>query len=69
MGTTNAAIDEGICALRSSKRNLTIKDEGAVGDFLGVKIDCSADSTVMLTHPQLINSIIEDLNMKDNTKP
>ena len=69
MGTTDAAINEAICALRSSKQNFTIKDEGAVGNFLGVKIDHSDDGTVMLTQPQLIDSIIEDLNMKDNTKP
>ena len=68
MGTTDAAIDEAICALRSSKQNFTIEDEGAVGDFLGVKIDCSDNGMVTLTQPQLIDSIIEDLNMKDNTK-
>ena len=36
--------------------------------FLAVKIDCSDDSTITLTQPQLIDSIIKDLNMKDNTK-
>ena len=69
MGTMDAAIDEAIRALRSSKQNFTIEDEGAVGDFLGVKIDCSVNGTVTLTQPQLVNSIIEDLNTKDNTKP
>ena len=69
MGTTNVAIDKAIHALISSKQNFTIEYEGAVSDFLGVKIDCSANGTVMLTQPQLIDSIIEDLNMKDNTKP
>ena len=69
MGTTDAAIDEAIHALRASKQNFTIEDEGAVGNFLGVKIDCSDDGTNMLTQPQLIDLIIEDLNMKDNTKP
>ena len=68
MGTTDASIDEAVCTLRSSKQNFTIEDEGAVGNFLRVKIDRSNNSTVTLTQPQLIDSIIEDLNMKDNTK-
>ena len=69
MGTMDVAIDEAVCALRSSKQNFTIKDEGVVGDSLGVKIDHSDNGTVTLTQPQLIDLIIEDLNMKDNTKP
>ena len=68
MSTTDASIDETISTLRSSKQNFTIEDEGVVGDFLGVKIDCSDDGTITLTQPQLINSIMNDLNMKDNTK-
>ena len=69
MGTMDAAINEAVHALRSSKQNFTIKDEGVVSDFLGVKIDCSNDGTVTPTQQQLIDSIIEDFNMKDNTKP
>ena len=69
MSTMDAAINETIRTLRSSKQNFTIEDEGVVSDFLGVKIDCSNDGMITLTQPQLINSIIEDLNMKDNTKP
>ena len=68
MSTMDVAIDEAISTLRSSKQNFTIEDEGAVGDFLGVKIDCSDDGMITLTQPQLIDLIIEDLNMKDNTK-
>ena len=69
MSTMDMAINKAISSLRSSKQNFTIEDEGAVGDFLGVKIDHSNDGTITLTQPQLINLIIEDLNMKDNTKP
>ena len=68
MSTTDTAINEAISAIRLSKQNFTIEDEGAVGNFLGVKIDCSDDGMITLTQPQLINSIIKDLNMKDNTK-
>ena len=69
MSPMDVAIDKAISALRFSKQNFTIEDEGAVGNFLGVKIDCSDNGMITLTQPQLINSIIEDLNMKDNTKP
>ena len=69
MGTTDVVINEAVHVLRSSKQNFTIEDEGVVGDFLGVRINRSNDDTIMLTQPQLIDSIIEDLNMKDNTKP
>ena len=69
MGTMDAVINEAVHALISSKQNFTIKDEGVVSNFLGVRIDCSDDSMFMLTQPQLIDSIIEELNMKDNTKP
>ena len=68
MSTMDAAIDEAISSLRSSRRNFTIEDEGVVGDFLGVKINHSNDGTITLTELQLIDLIIEDLNMKDNTK-
>ena len=69
MGIMGAIINEAVCVLRSSKQNLTIEDEGVVSDFLGVRIDLSNDGTITLTQPQLIDLIIGDLNMKDNTKP
>ena len=69
IGIMDAIIDEAVHALRSSKQNFTIEDEGVVGDFLGVRINRNDDGTIMLTQPQLIDSIIEDLNMQDNTKP
>ena len=69
MGTMNAIINEAVHTLRLSKQNFIIKDEGAVGDFLGVRINCHDDGTITQPQPQLIDSIIEVLNMKDNTKP
>ena len=54
----DAIIDEAVHALRSSKQNFTIEDEGVVGDFLGVRINHNDDGTIMLTQPQLIDSII-----------
>ena len=69
MGITDAVIDEAVRVLRLSKQNFTIEDKGAFSNFFRVRIDCSNDGTITLTQPQLIDSIIEDLNMKDNTKP
>ena len=69
MGIPNSVINEAVHTLRSSKQNFTIKDEGVVSNFLGVRINCHDDGTITLTQPQLIDSIIVDLNMKDNTKP
>ena len=69
MGITDAIIDKAVRVLRLSKQNFTNEDEGAVGDFLGVRINRNDNSTIMLTQPQLLDSIIEDLNMQDNTKP
>ena len=69
MGITNSVIDKAVCVLRLSKQNYTIKDEGVVGDFFGVRINRYDNRTIMLTQPQLIDLIIKDLNMKDNTKP
>ena len=43
------AIDEAISALRLSKQNFTIEDEGVVRDFLGVKINHSDDGMITLT--------------------
>ena len=69
MAVTDAVIDEAVCVLRLSKQNFTIEDEGTVGNFLGVRINCHDDGTITLSQPQLIDLIMEDLNMKDNTKP
>ena len=68
MSTMDTAINEAICTLRLSKQNFTIEDEGTVSNFLGVKINHSNDCMITLTQPQLIDSIIKDLNMNDNTK-
>ena len=38
MSTMDVAINEAISALRLSKQNFTIQDEGVVGDFLGVRL-------------------------------
>lgn len=45
---------------------LDITDEGNVEDFLGVNIERSADGTVTLTQPHLVDQILDDLKMNDS---
>ena len=65
----NELIDQVIQSLRALKQHFAIEDEGEVGDLVGVKIDQAINVTITLTQPQLIDSILEDLHMKDTTKP
>ena len=46
---------------------LAITVEGDLADFLGVNIDRRDDGTIHLSQPHLINQIIEDLRLKDDT--
>ncbi len=45
-----------------------ITDEGDIDEYLGVKVTRIPDGTITLTQPHLIDSIIEDLGFKENTK-
>ena len=49
------------------KLNIT-EEEGGIQDFLGIHIDQKADGIIHLTQPHLIDQILKDLNMQDNTK-
>ena len=68
MSSSDKAINKAITSLKASKQNFTIEDEASVGVFLGVKIRHNSDGTITLTQPQLINSILQDLSLQDNTK-
>ena len=46
---------------------LDITVEGDLQDFLGVNIECKSDGTVHLTQPQLIDQILKDLRLLDNS--
>jgi hypothetical protein len=46
---------------------LAITVEGDLADFLGVNIDRQDNGTIHLSQPHLINQIIEDLRLKDDT--
>ena len=69
-GPHDKAIDEVVKDLRMSSKNFTIDDQGEVGDFLGIQIQTRDDGSIVLTQPQLIDSIIHDLHLQrgSNTK-
>ena len=46
-----------------------ITDEGELNDFLGINVTRQGDGTVELTQPKLIEQILNDLIIQDNTKP
>lgn len=60
-------IDKAIADIKAAKLNITV--EGDLQDFLGINIERKDDGTIHLTQPHLIDQIIGDLHLKDNTKP
>ena len=60
-GPNDKAIDEVITDLCNSTQNFTLDNQGDVGDFLGIQIQKQDDGSIVLTQPQLIDSIIHDL--------
>ena len=68
-GPNDAAIDKVVADLRKSTQNFTIDDQGEVGDFLGIQIQKLADGSIVLTQPQLIDSILQDLHLQNGSNP
>ena len=44
-------------------------DEGALSDYLGVRVEHLPNGTIKLTQPHLIQQILDDLGFTDKTKP
>ncbi len=65
-GPTTEQVDEVIALLASL---FDIEDQGDISDYLGVRVNHSADGTITLTQPHLIDQLIKDLNFQPNTKP
>ena len=49
--------------------NFTIDDQGDIGDFLGIQVQKLEDGSIMLTQPQLIDSIIKGLHLQSRSNP
>ena len=68
-GPDDTAIDEVVTDLRKSSQNFTIDDQGEVGDFMGIQIQKLDDGSIVLTQPQLIDSMIQDLHLQSGSNP
>jgi Reverse transcriptase (RNA-dependent DNA polymerase) len=58
-------IDEELALLQQV---FNISVEGTLNDYVGVNIERASDGTVHMTQPQLIQSILKELNFNDDTK-
>jgi Reverse transcriptase (RNA-dependent DNA polymerase) len=55
--------------IKEFQAKFNISVEGDVSDYVGVNVESKDDGTIHMTQPQLINSIIKELNFLDSTKP
>ena len=62
---TREEIDEVLSDMRKAKLDITEEGEGDIADFLGVNIDRGDDGSFTLRQPHLIDSILQDLGLKD----
>ncbi len=60
MGPDNAELEH---LLREMHKKFKIQEEGELCDYLGVEIKKEADGSITLTQPQLIDSILNDLQL------
>jgi histone deacetylase 1/2 len=67
MGPSAEELDEVFALL---DKTFTVSDEGAISDYLGIKVSKLFDGRLSFTQPQLIASIISDCGLdKPNAKP
>ena len=60
-------IDQGINDLCTAEPCFNMEDQGTVNDFLGIQVKHKKNGEIMLTQPQLIASILNNLHLtKDN---
>ncbi len=65
MGPGSSAIDK---CIEGMKGCFAMQDEGNILDYLGIKVSKLPNGTNKLAQPQLIESILHDLNYAENTK-
>ena len=63
-----SALDQAVKDMHSSPRKFRIKDMGDIKEFFGILVNHRDNGSITLTQPQLIDSILHDLNFQDNTK-
>ena len=65
LGPDKEELDRLIVTMENSGLKMTYED--GVNDFLGVNIDRKEDGTIHLTQPHLIDSILQDLHLADES--
>ena len=66
-GPRDQSIDQVVTDLRACSRQFTVDDLGDVVDFLGIQVQKQDDGSILLTQPQLIDSIIKDLHLQTSS--
>jgi hypothetical protein len=59
---SDANIDK---CIKDLKSKFDVEDEGTIEDYLGVQVTQQEDGSILLNQPQLIDSILKDLNLLD----
>ena len=54
--------------LKDLRQNFKLTDEGDIAEYLGLQILKHSNGTISLTQPQLVASILRDINFSKNTK-
>jgi hypothetical protein len=66
---SSSSIDQAINDLRKAEENYTLEDQGEVHEFLGIQKTVTKNGAICLSQPQLIDSILKDLQLQSNSKP
>ena len=66
-GPSGQSIDQVVQDLRACSRQFTVDDQGDVGDFLGIQVQKQDDGSILLSQPQLIDSILKDLHLQSRS--
>mmetsp|Transcript_15176 Transcript_15176/g.18476 ORF Transcript_15176/g.18476 Transcript_15176/m.18476 type:complete len:103 (+) Transcript_15176:147-455(+) len=63
--TTDALIKDLRISKNETQHSFCLRDEGAVGDFLGIRIDKQANNSFLLSQSGLINKVLKEADMED----
>ena len=66
-GPNDQSIEQVVTDLHACSRQFTDDDQSHVSDFLGIQVQKLEDGSILLTQPQLIDSIINDLHLQTSS--
>jgi hypothetical protein len=55
--------------IQQLQKHFNISIEGTLADYVGVNIERTDEGIIYMTQPNIIKSILQELNFMDNTKP